>query len=639
MQAKKRVSRQTLLIRAAIVLIAVGVFATPVRSATAAEPDATPSPASESTFDYGPPIEQMQSLIYGGGDVINPGYIVALFRNDLYICTGSLVDSQVVLVAAHCVDEPGNYSILAGEEYLYASGIRRTVTAIHINPGWGGNFDDVDLALVALNSPVTTLPTAILNTTGLWPEWTQTLVVAGWGQTYGGSPPASYLQAAGVFATSGMDGTYDPFYCNVNPAAMKVGGVFCFGGPVAAGVCAGDSGGPLVGWPTPTSTSGTLVLYGLVSYGPPGCGPATYDDVAQSVGGHYTWIQSVIDEINNVAPIANNDGPYAVDWDNSISIPSPGVLGNDIDTQGSGLTATIVSTPGHGTVSLNANGSFVYTHNGTTGDGGTDGFTYQARGANGVLSNIATVSITIGADPEPFPVHLTGLVDPSQGKWHLYDVWGNLTTSFFYGNPGDYPIMGDWDGDGIETPGMYRQSDGYVYLRNSNTQGIAHIRFFFGDPGDIPIAGDFNGNGFDTVSIYRPSNQTFYIINELGKNDGGLGPADFSYVFGNPGDKPYVGDFNGNGQETVGLHRETTGLVYYRNSHSTGNADNQFLFGDPGDRLVAGDWTGNGVFTPALFRPMNTTMFFRFTNSQGNANIQFIPSPTNSTWLPVSGIF
>ena len=300
----------------------------------------------ESTFDYGPPAEQMQPLIYGGSDVINPGYIVALFRNDLFICTGSLVDSQVVLVAAHCVDEPGNYSILAGEEYLYASGIRRTVTAIHINPGWGGNLGEVDLALVALNSPVTTLPTAILNTTGLWPEWAQTLVVSGWGQTYEGSPPASYLQAAAVYATSGMDGTYDPVYCNANPAAMKVGGVFCFGGPVAAGACPGDSGGPLVGWPTPTSTSGTLVLYGLVSYGSPGCGPALYDPVAQSVGGHYTWIQSVIDEINNAAPIANNDGPYAVDWDNFISIPSPGVLGNDIDTQGSGLTATIVSMPG-----------------------------------------------------------------------------------------------------------------------------------------------------------------------------------------------------------------------------------------------------------------------------------------------------
>ena len=98
-----------------------------------------------------------------------------------------------------------------------------------------------------------------------------------------------------------------------------------------------------------------------------------------------------------------------------------------------------------------------------------------------------------------------------------------------------------------------------MYLRNSNTQGIADIKFFFGNPGDVPIAGDFNGDGFDTVSIYRPSNQTFYIINKLGSGDQGLGAADFSYVFGNPGDKPFVGDFNGNGVETAGLHASRRG--------------------------------------------------------------------------------
>jgi hypothetical protein len=197
--------------------------------------------------------------------------------------------------------------------------------------------------------------------------------------------------------------------------------------------------------------------------------------------------------------------------------------------------------------------------------------------------------------------------------------------------------MCDWDGDGVETPGLYRQSDGYVYLRNSNTVGIADIKFFFGNPGDVPIAGDFNNDGFDTVSIYRPSNQTFYIINKLGSGDAGLGAADFSYVFGDPGDKPFVGDFDGDGVETVGLHRESTGLVYFRNTHTQGNADAQFVFGDPGDRLIAGDWTGDGIFTPALFRPSNTTMYFRYTNTQGNADNQFIPTPTGAAWLPVSG--
>jgi hypothetical protein len=219
----------------------------------------------------------------------------------------------------------------------------------------------------------------------------------------------------------------------------------------------------------------------------------------------------------------------------------------------------------------------------------------------------------------------------------LYDDAGVMTTSFFYGNPGDYPFMGDWNCNKTETPGLYRQSDGYAYLRNSNTQGNAEIKFFFGDPGDVPIAGDFNGDGCDTLSIYRPSNQTFYIINKLGENDGGLGAAEFSYVFGDPGDKPFVGDFDGDGIETVGLHRESTGLVYFRNSHTQGNADAQFVFGDPGDRLIAGDWNDDGKFSPALYRPSNMTMYFRYTNTQGNADAQFVPNPNGAGWLPVSG--
>jgi Putative Ig domain len=213
-----------------------------------------------------------------------------------------------------------------------------------------------------------------------------------------------------------------------------------------------------------------------------------------------------------------------------------------------------------------------------------------------------------------------GLVDPTTGRWNLRMVGGAIN-SFFYGNPGDFPIVGDWNCDGIDTPGLYRQSDGFVYLRNSNTQGIANIRFFFGNPGDIPLAGDFNDDGCDTISIYRPSESRIYIINKLGANDGGLGAADFNYIFGNPGDKPFVGDFNGDGIDTIGLHRESTGFVYFRQSHTQGIANAEFFFGDPGDRLVAGDWgIVNDVDTPAIFRPSVSRFFFRYTNTQGIAN-------------------
>jgi hypothetical protein len=272
----------------------------------------------------------------------------------------------------------------------------------------------------------------------------------------------------------------------------------------------------------------------------------------------------------------------------------------------------------------------------TYGAAGFFTISMTVRDGDGGVSNVKQAFVVIeGAAASSG--HTVGLVDPSQGLWHLFDDAGGLETSFFFGNPGDFPIFGDWDGDGVETPGMYRQSDGFVYLRNSNTQGPADIRFFFGNPGDVPIAGDFNGDGRDSLSIYRPSSQTFFIINELGANEGGLGAAELSYVFGDPGDKPFVGDFNGNGVETVGLHRESTGFVYFRNSHTQGNADAVFFFGDPGDRLIAGDWNDNGVFSPALFRPSNTTMYFRFTNTQGNADRQFIPNPVLPAWVPVSG--
>ena len=75
--------------------------------------------------------------------------------------------------------------------------------------------------------------------------------------------------------------------------------------------------------------------------------------------------------------------------------------------------------------------------------------------------------------------------------------------------------------DGIDTPGLFRISDAFAYLRNSNTEGIADVRFFFGNPADIPLTGDFDGDGCDSLSLYRPSEQRFYIINQLGANDGG----------------------------------------------------------------------------------------------------------------------
>ena len=238
------------------------------------------------------------------------------------------------------------------------------------------------------------------------------------------------------------------------------------------------------------------------------------------------------------------------------------------------------------------------------------------------------------------PEDTVGLVDPATGLWYLQAEDGGVM-SFYYGNPRDVPFMGDWDCDGVDTPGLYRQSDGFAYLRNSNTQGVADLTFFFGNPGDVPIPGDFDGDGCDTLSLYRPSEQRFYIINELGLNGGGLGAADYWTAFGNSGDTPFAGDLDGDGFDEVGLYRVSTGLVYYEDQLTVngggGAADHQFYFGNSGDRFVAGDWTADGTDTVGMFRPASSTFFLRHTNTQGNADEQrewgFF------TWLPVAGAF
>ena len=82
---------------------------------------------------------------------------------------------------------------------------------------------------------------------------------------------------------------------------------------------------------------------------------------------------------------------------------------------------------------------------------------------------------------------------PSNGA--LYLKFSN-TTGFAdlvltYGSPGDKPIVGDWDGDGIDTIGIYRVDT--FFLRNTNTNGFADIIFTLGSVGDIPISGDWDG--------------------------------------------------------------------------------------------------------------------------------------------------
>ncbi len=74
------------------------------------------------------------------------------------------------------------------------------------------------------------------------------------------------------------------------------------------------------------------------------------------------------------------------------------MLANDTDVEGDPLTAVLVDTPQHGTLTLNADGSFTYTPDANFN--GTDSFTYKANDGQ-ADTNAATVTITVNPVNDP----------------------------------------------------------------------------------------------------------------------------------------------------------------------------------------------------------------------------------------------
>lgn len=104
------------------------------------------------------------------------------------------------------------------------------------------------------------------------------------------------------------------------------------------------------------------------------------------------------DVVVSITVTAVNDPPvalpeaYALDEDSSLTVSAPGVLQNDTDPDDTLLTAVLQTSPVHGTITLNPDGSFHYVP--TQYYYGEDSFQYRAFDGK-AWSNLTTVSLTI----------------------------------------------------------------------------------------------------------------------------------------------------------------------------------------------------------------------------------------------------
>jgi hypothetical protein len=212
-------------------------------------------------------------------------------------------------------------------------------------------------------------------------------------------------------------------------------------------------------------------------------------------------------------------------------------------------------------------------------------------------------------------------------KWRLRDTpdAGTADWAFPFGSLGWRPVAGDWGLD--DSVGAFNPATGNWVLRVTPCQcsETFTVHFDVTAPGPhIPIAGNWDGTGVDGIGIYTPATSTFHLRNDLtsGGPDvvfafGGAQPAKFV--------RPVAGDWDGDGDDTVGLFRKDTNRWRLRNSNDAGPADLLFTYGQPGsaEQAVEGDWDGNATDTVGYFVAGTGQWSLRNSNSAGAPDLQF----------------
>lgn len=177
----------------------------------------------------------------------------------------------------------------------------------------------------------------------------------------------------------------------------------------------------------PTNGSVTLNTNGTFSYTHNGSETTsdsfTYKSNDGQLDSNIATVTIAVTPVND-APVGNNDS-FTVNEGATVSVLSntqTSVLNNDTDAENNTLTVSVVTTPTNGMLILNANGSFLYTHNDS--ETTTDSFTYKVNDGE-FYSNITTVNITIN------PLNDNGPTDISVSNFSLNENVSSSTIGQF----------------------------------------------------------------------------------------------------------------------------------------------------------------------------------------------------------------
>lgn len=174
-------------------------------------------------------------------------------------------------------------------------------------------------------------------------------------------------------------------------------------------------------------------------------------------------------------------------------------------------------------------------------------------------------------------------------------------------------LTGDWDGDGLRTPGRYE--GGQWWITNASVGDALWEAYatFGGEPQDVPVVGSIDDDRRDDIGIFRDGIWTWQTT---------TGETLAPIAFGSVGDTPVVGDWDGDGTADLGVVRNgiwTLRLtdqarrpqdldpdIRVRWNRAERTAILTFPFGSSGDLPVVGDWDRDGADEPGIVQNRTT---------------------------------
>jgi hypothetical protein len=188
---------------------------------------------------------------------------------------------------------------------------------------------------------------------------------------------------------------------------------------------------------------------------------------------------------------------------------------------------------------------------------------------------------------------------PSSGTWYILNIDGT-TTEQMWGQSGDKPVQGDYDGDGKVDFAVFRPSNSTWYILRSSNGAVDGPQF--GQSMDEPVPGDYDGDGLTDLAVRRAS--TWYVRLSSDPSGGSI----ITQQWGNDTDIAVPGDYDGDGKTDIATFRPSDATWTILKSSSPAEEAETLTqqWGESGDLPQVGDFDGDNITDFATWRPSDT---------------------------------